>query len=69
MTDTAEPTQVPPPEEPSMEIHKPHAAKSWKEFFIELGTVVLGIFVVLFTGSHLREDLGLSYRSSRKYAD
>ena len=25
-----------------MEIHKPHAAKTWKEFFIELGTVVIG---------------------------
>ena len=28
-----------------MEIHKPHAAKTWKEFFIELGTIVLGILV------------------------
>ena len=30
-----------------MEIHKPHAAKTWKEFFIELGTVVLGILIAL----------------------
>ena len=30
-----------------MEIHKPHAAKSWKEFFIELGTIVLGILIAL----------------------
>jgi len=30
-----------------MEIHKPHAAKTWKEFFIELGTVVIGILIAL----------------------
>ncbi|MBV9549056.1 MAG: hypothetical protein JO256_05215 [Alphaproteobacteria bacterium] len=30
-----------------MEIHKPHPVKSWKEFFIELGTVVLGILIAL----------------------
>ena len=24
-----------------MEFHKPHAAKTWKEFFIELGTIVV----------------------------
>lgn len=30
-----------------MEIHKPHAAKTWKEFFIELGTVVLGILIAI----------------------
>jgi hypothetical protein len=30
-----------------MEIHKPHAAKSWKEFFIELGTIVLGIIIAI----------------------
>ena len=30
-----------------MEIHKPHAAKTWKEFFIELGTIVLGILIAL----------------------
>jgi len=30
-----------------MDIHKPHAAKTWKEFFIELGTVVLGILIAL----------------------
>ncbi len=30
-----------------MDIHKPHAAKSWKEFFIELGTVVIGILIAL----------------------
>ena len=44
MSDAAETT---PPEEPKMEIHKPHAAKTWKEFFIELGTVVLGILIAL----------------------
>ena len=30
-----------------MEIHKPHAAKTWKEFFVELGTIVLGILIAL----------------------
>ncbi len=30
-----------------MEIHKPHAAKTWKEFVIELGTIVLGILIAL----------------------
>ena len=30
-----------------MEIHKPHAAKTWKEFFIELGTIVVGILIAL----------------------
>jgi hypothetical protein len=44
MTDVNDP---PPPEEPSMEIHKPHAAKTWKEFFIELGTIVIGILIAI----------------------
>ena len=35
------------PEEPPVEIHKPHAAKTWKEFFIELGTIVAGILIAL----------------------
>jgi hypothetical protein len=39
-----------------MEIHKPHAAKSWKEFFIELGTIVLGICIAL-AGEQLIDDL------------
>lgn len=30
-----------------MEIHKPHAAKTWKEFFVELGTIVAGIVIAL----------------------
>jgi hypothetical protein len=45
MTDDTE--IPPPPEDHSMEIHKPHATKTWKEFFIELGTVVLGILIAL----------------------
>jgi hypothetical protein len=40
-------TRPPAHEEPSMEIHKPHAAKTWKEFFIELGTIVLGILIAI----------------------
>lgn len=39
--------QTPLPEEPHVEIHKPHAAKTWKEFFIELGTVILGILIAM----------------------
>ena len=30
-----------------MEIHKPHAAKTWKEFFIELATITIGILIAL----------------------
>lgn len=30
-----------------MDIHKPHAAKSWREFLIEIGTIVLGILIAL----------------------
>jgi hypothetical protein len=52
MSDAAgpEPDQSSPPpaiEKEPMEIHKPHAAKTWREFFIELGTIVLGILIAL----------------------
>jgi hypothetical protein len=30
-----------------LDIHKPHAARSWREFFIELGTIVSGILIAL----------------------
>ena len=30
-----------------MEIHKPKAAHSWREFLIEIGTIVLGILIAL----------------------
>jgi hypothetical protein len=30
-----------------VDIHKPHAAKSWREFFIEIGTIVTGILIAL----------------------
>ena len=30
-----------------MEIHKPHAAKTWREFFIELGTIIAGILIAI----------------------
>jgi hypothetical protein len=30
-----------------LDIHKPHAAKSWREFFTEIGTIVLGILIAL----------------------
>jgi hypothetical protein len=46
MTDATDPVP-PPPEGTEMEIHKPHAAKSLKEFFIELGTIVLGICIAI----------------------
>jgi hypothetical protein len=35
------------PKESPVEIHKPHAAKTWKEFFIELGTITLGVLIAL----------------------
>ena len=55
MTDTPDttPVQAPAPqadavkEDAPMEIHKPHAAKSWKEFFVELGTIVTGILIAI----------------------
>ena len=46
----APPQQEPTPETsetPPVEIHTPHAVKTWKEFFIELGTVVLGILIAI----------------------
>lgn len=30
-----------------MEIHKPHAAHSWREFGIEIGTIICGILIAL----------------------
>ncbi|MGD0191500.1 MAG: hypothetical protein ABSD74_12235 [Rhizomicrobium sp.] len=30
-----------------MDFHKPHAAKTWREFFIEIGTIVTGILIAL----------------------
>lgn len=30
-----------------MDIHKPHAAKNWREFLIEIGTIVVGILIAL----------------------
>jgi hypothetical protein len=30
-----------------LDLHKPHAAKTWREFFIELGTIVTGILIAL----------------------
>lgn len=30
-----------------MEIHKPKAAHSWREFLIEIGTIVCGILIAL----------------------
>jgi hypothetical protein len=36
-----------PAGEHPMEIHNPHPVKSWKEFFIELGTIVAGILIAL----------------------
>jgi hypothetical protein len=42
MSDAAGPSPL-PPEDSKMEIHKPHAAKSWKEIFIELLPKGLGL--------------------------
>ena len=30
-----------------MDIHKPHVAKTWREFLVELGTIVTGILIAL----------------------
>jgi len=30
-----------------VDIHKPHAARTWREFFIEIGTIVTGILIAL----------------------
>ena len=30
-----------------MDIHKPHAAKNWREFAVEIGTIVVGILIAL----------------------
>jgi hypothetical protein len=30
-----------------VEIHKPHAAKNWREFAVEIGTIVVGILIAL----------------------
>jgi hypothetical protein len=30
-----------------LDLHKPHAAKTWREFFVELGTIVTGILIAL----------------------
>lgn len=30
-----------------MEIHKPHAARSWREFLVEIGTITCGILIAL----------------------
>ncbi len=30
-----------------MEIHKPHAAKTWREFAVELATITAGILIAL----------------------
>jgi hypothetical protein len=53
MTDMGEAPQpeVPEPATSSpgepVEIHKPHAANTWREFLIEIGTIVTGILIAL----------------------
>jgi hypothetical protein len=48
VSDSPEPVQPPPAiEKAPMEIHKPHAAKTWREFFVELGTIIAGILIAL----------------------
>ena len=46
-TESVQPPQADVKEDTPMEIHKPHAAKTWKEFFIELGTIVISILIAL----------------------
>jgi hypothetical protein len=45
MTDSADPT--PPPEDTSMEIHKPKPVHNWRELLIEIGIIVIGVAVAL----------------------
>jgi len=40
-------TEAAQDEEPDVDIHAPHAAKSWREFLIEIGTIVTGILIAL----------------------
>lgn len=46
MADASE-IPAPPPEEPPVEIHKPKPIHSWREFFKEVGTIVLGVCIAL----------------------
>ena len=45
MIDALEPT--PPPKEPQIEIHKPKAVHSWREFLKEYAIIVLGVATAL----------------------
>jgi hypothetical protein len=45
----------PPPEEPPMEIHKPKPVHSWREFLVEITTIVVGI-VIAITLEHVVEE-------------
>jgi hypothetical protein len=54
MTDAAEPGSPQPPQpseaapkDSSMEIHKPKPVHNWREFFKEIGVVVLGVCIAL----------------------
>jgi len=44
MTDTA---QIPSPQEPEMEIHKPIPIHSWRELLTEIGVIVIGVAIAL----------------------
>jgi hypothetical protein len=41
------PVASPPPKEPTMDIHPPHAIRSWKDFLMALLTVFIGILLAL----------------------
>jgi len=43
----SEPSQIPPPQDPKMDIHKPKPWHNWREFLKELGTIALGVGVAL----------------------
>lgn len=45
-----------------MEIHKPHAAKTWREFAVELGTITAGILIAL-TLEQVMESQHASHRA------
>jgi hypothetical protein len=46
-SETVEATSDKPEERPPVDIHKPKAAHSWREFLIEIGTIILGILIAL----------------------
>src|SRR3954469_6013594 len=43
----SEAAQIPSPEDPQMDIHKPKPIHNWREFLKEVGIIVLGVSIAL----------------------